>query len=158
MFAKVEQKLGANWGVKLNVSQQKQQFDARYTHARGAVNPFTQNGAALRIIQSESSPRTRLGDISMNGKFDIAGHAQELLFGFNTQDVDSDGFDDSDQFWTVSSAYATNPLINVFTFDPGNFPDPGEPRFPATTYTRFGQKQRACTRACVRRSPAACIR
>jgi outer membrane receptor for ferric coprogen and ferric-rhodotorulic acid len=141
VFAKVEQKLGANWGVKLNVSQQKQQFDARYTHARGAVNPFTQNGAALRIIQSESSPRTRLGDISMNGKFDIAGHAQELLFGFNTQDVDSDGFDDSDQFWTVSSAYATNPLINVFTFDPGNFPDPGEPRFPATTYTRFGQKQ-----------------
>ncbi|MEJ0037955.1 MAG: TonB-dependent siderophore receptor [Gammaproteobacteria bacterium] len=138
VFAQFEQHFGDRWSAKLNVSRVDQDRDLKYIFVSGPVNPTTLAGPVIYGAIAPRGTLQKLVDFSVNGRFDLFGHEQQILVGGSYQNVDDDG-----TYVTYSAAGAFGFAgVDVFHFNPSN-PAYGEPKTPppSTAYPEYGQKQ-----------------
>lgn len=119
VFAKIEQKLGDDWRLRLNVSKQQQKYNFQDGYVAGAVNPVSGTGSTLQANGADVSGNMKLADLILDGRFKLLGIEQELVAGFNWQDM----FVYYDSYRNYSAA----PSINIFSFDSDGTPRPAIP-------------------------------
>ncbi|MCP1469673.1 TonB-dependent siderophore receptor [Sphingobium sp. OAS761] len=134
LFAKLEQAIGEDWTFKANLSRRYADTDARYAYSIGAVNPFTLEGPFLDGRIHHFPNRQTLIDANLHGRFALFGMGHELLLGTSWQDVNADG---ARYAFPIRDAIP----VDIFSFEPDGFADPGEPAFFDIVYTERGQKQ-----------------
>lgn len=133
MFARVEQQLGERWKLKLNVGQQWVDYWYKQGNVQGGVSPASGAGAALAASRTDVSNITKLADITLDGSFEVFGLQQELVLGWNWQDMFSDG--------TGKSLYTTQPPVDVFDFGSHDFAEPATPADYVPLLPYGGQRQ-----------------
>jgi outer membrane receptor for ferric coprogen and ferric-rhodotorulic acid len=134
IFAKLEQSFDNGWKVRVNYSWINQAWDTKYSSVYGGVDPVTRTGPFLNAYALHNPLKQTLLDTTLNGRFSLLGRQQEVVLGGNWQDVDNGGSD----WWTL---YPTSPAVDVFRFDPANFPEPATPRYPSYVWLTNGQQQ-----------------
>ncbi|WEK45195.1 MAG: TonB-dependent receptor [Candidatus Andeanibacterium colombiense] len=120
IFGAVEQKIGSDWTLKLNLTQNHQTSTQKLGYSNGAVNPTNGLGAQLRGSYSDYASDQLSAEATFSGAFVLFGQRQEVTFGANR--VDSDGGD--------QISYA--PLINGISSAPYQ-PYPGGPIYCNST-------------------------
>jgi len=136
LFAKLEQSLGADWTLKINLSQQRKRIDTRYVeaYAFAPIDPASGYTGELYGNGENGVLRQRMGDVTLNGSFDLLGMRQEILLGASWQRFDYDGL----RYYSLDAVYRS---IDVFDFNPRGIPDPGDPVYPFIIYHEGGQEQ-----------------
>ncbi|MEJ1966795.1 MAG: TonB-dependent receptor [Gammaproteobacteria bacterium] len=125
-FARVDQALGNDWSVKLNVSRTEQNVSYKYGLVTGTVNPITGAGPTLKGSMGDQASTQTAADLTLNGSFDLFGHAQVLVVGGNYSKVDGGGLKSyatligANDPSLVPGRPAGNPAVNVFDFNPGD--------------------------------------
>ncbi len=119
LFAKLNQALSDDWNLKVNLSQQWLDYDYTDGNATGGVDPLTGLGALMQASQTDVSNTTKLADVSIDGRFAVFGVEQEVVMGFNWQDMYSDG--------DGVGLYDVPPPVDVFAFNPADYARPGVP-------------------------------
>lgn len=133
LFLRLEQTIGDDWTLKINLTRQRQLYDYEVGYPLGTVNPVTLAGPLLLGSRTDVSNRSKLADATINGHFMAIGLKHELVAGINYQDMFSDG--------TGVSLYAVRPAVDVFNFDPAGFPRPSTPATYIPLQPFGGQKQ-----------------
>ncbi|WEK45129.1 MAG: TonB-dependent receptor [Candidatus Andeanibacterium colombiense] len=106
IFGGVEQKLGGEWSLKLNVTQNSQTSTQKLGYSNGAVNPVTGLGPALNGRYNDYSSDQLSTEAVLAGAFEILGQRQEVTFGFNRVKAD---MEPSLQYTSIISSSAAAP-------------------------------------------------
>ncbi|WP_169800579.1 TonB-dependent siderophore receptor, partial [Sphingobium cloacae] len=133
LFLRLEQKIGGDWTLKVNLTRQRQSYAYELGYPLGTVNPVTGAGPLLAGSRTDVSNLSKLADVTIDGSFRVLGLKHDLLAGINYQDMFSDG--------TGVSLYPTRPPADVFNFDPAGFPRPATPGSYVPLLPFGGQKQ-----------------
>ena len=140
LHARVEQRLGDDWQVTLNLSRRSQHSFEKYGAANGGVPTIEEDtGDPFMVGWSYGYQNVqKLADATVSGGFDLFGGRHRVVLGINWQNVDGSGTDLRNE----GNLFAyPNRLIDVFTFDPHDFVEPAT-RPPDIFYLRNGQVQR----------------
>lgn len=135
LFLQLRQSIGSHWNLRVNLTKQWVDYDYVQGNASGAVDPLTLSGPLLAGARTDVRNRSKLADVTLDGRFDVFGFEQELVIGGNWQDMFSDG--------SGVSLYPSTarPEVNVFDFDSGGFAQPGVPATYVPLVPFGGQKQ-----------------
>ncbi len=138
VFAGLDQALGADWSLKLNLTRTKQEHSYKYGYSVGTINPVTRAGLQMYATALDRASDQKMGDLTLNGSFELFGHHQTLVLGANYAKVDGGGYLGYD----FNSMNPSFPAIDVFHFDP-NAPAYTEPAvgLPSQTDPRYGTTQ-----------------
>ncbi len=158
IFGGVEQKIGSNWTLKVNLTQNRQTSTRKYgSYAlSGGINPNTLTGAKLSSAYNEYASNQFSAEATLAGAFEIFGQRQEITVGANRVNTDSGGQTIYPPFPNGTAAapyqpypggplYCNNtpsvcpsglsaPPINVFAFNPYDplFAEPPTPGIPSS--------------------------
>lgn len=140
VFIRLDQGLGANWALRLNLTHLEQESRYKYGYSSGAVNPVTLQGPVLQASMEDRKSSSRMADFTLDGSFELFGHAQQLLVGGNYSKYDGGG-------WTVYgglnifidpvTGLLLDRAIDVFDFDPSSYPEPADAT-PSSFYPAYG--------------------
>lgn len=133
LFVKLDQSLGGDWRLRLNLSKQWLEYEYQDGYVSGPISPTTGLGGTLNGSRTDVSNTLELADLIIDGRFSVGGFEQEVIAGLNWQDQFSDG--------TGVRYYTTAPAVDVFTFDPGSIPQPATPATYVPLRPFGGQKQ-----------------
>ncbi|MBO9601857.1 MAG: TonB-dependent siderophore receptor [Novosphingobium sp.] len=137
IFGAVEQKIGDDWNLKFNVTQNRQSTDRKLGSAFGAIDPTTLRGTAMDGQQYLSTTDQFSAEVVLNGAFQLFGNRQEIIIGANRSTSNADGSLSSGSLvaGTADAPYrpypggpefyygspdGSYPPIDVFNFDPEN--------------------------------------
>ncbi|MFC4313739.1 TonB-dependent siderophore receptor [Steroidobacter flavus] len=139
LFVTVDQRLGADWAVKLNVTHSSQESRQKVGYSTGTVNPLTGLGPSTLALMNDYTNEQILGELTLSGAFEWFGQRQELVVGINHADNDGGGatnfptlmtgtaalpyvpFPNGPRFCsgtTTACPNGTSPAVNVFAFNP----------------------------------------
>ncbi len=168
LFAGLEQKLGGEWLLKLDMSYVNQKDTAKLGYNQGGVFPESHQGPYYRATYRDNASKQFTTEATLSGAFTLFGQRQELTLGVNRSDSNGDGIliyqDVIDTYYTNPyQPYPGGPIIcqdygqgycppgsiasygvpiDVFHF---NADDPinSEPRnpLPYARFSPYGQKQ-----------------
>lgn len=162
-FGGIEQRLGEEWNIKLNLTHNRQQSLRKVGYGSGSVNPNNNLGPLLNGSYNDYESEQFSAEAVLTGAFELFGQRQEITLGANRVNSDASGQFSYPQLITSSTSapyqpypggplYCTNisicpsglraPRIDVFAFDPTDF-NYTEPRNPLPTarYRAYGQIQ-----------------
>lgn len=159
IFGIVEQKLGGEWNLKLNITQNRQRSTRKLGYSAGAVNPTNQRGPLLTGTYGDFGSEQFSAEATLTGVFTLFGQRQEVTIGVNRVNGDATGTRLFPNMITGTAAvpyqpYPGGPLfyfgspngnrppINVFHFNPSNalYTQPRDP-LPSGRYPTFGTIQ-----------------
>lgn len=112
VYGQIEQALGQNWDLKLNVTQTKQERTWTYGVVGGAVNPTTLAGPQMDQVKEDGASKQIAVDFTLSGTFELFGHEQQLVVGANYMDADGAGLT------RYTSLELDSVPVDVFGFDP----------------------------------------
>ncbi|MEJ0037938.1 MAG: TonB-dependent siderophore receptor [Gammaproteobacteria bacterium] len=147
VFGQIEQKLGADWSVKLKVTRISQSRTSKYAYESGTVNPVTLRGPVLAASMGVSASTQSMVDLTANGSFELFGHRQYVVLGAN-YDEDGGGGHVKSYSNLIPSNYVSPlgtvgpPPIDVFHFDPNSsmYAEPAS-GYLSQDFNNLGQKQ-----------------
>ncbi|MEJ0037902.1 MAG: TonB-dependent receptor [Gammaproteobacteria bacterium] len=123
-FLQLEQKVGQNWRLRLNLTQDDQDSTRKLGTVSGPVNPITKAGPTFsggRLVDMVSHQRS--AEMTLSGSFDVLGQRQVVLMGASYEKYDTAGTAIYDT--TITGTYAPYPggpigpvPVNVFNFNP----------------------------------------
>lgn len=166
IFGSIEQKIGRDWALKLNLTNNRQTSTRKIGYSTGAVNPTNGLGPRLAGTYGDYASTQLSAEATLTGAFTLFGQRQELTLGANRVDTDGSGligyaslisgsstnpyqpypggpvYCSTSSGCPVGSIRLAGPPIDVFNFDP-NSPLYTEPRnsLPSIRYTENGQIQ-----------------
>lgn len=120
VFLRAEQKYGDTGVVKLNLTRFAQKSELRQFVNYGAVDPITLTGTVSYAGGADYDSAQNLLDLSFNGTVSLFGLEHRYTFGADYSDVDGGGQKD----YTLLGYEYPGPAINVFDFDPNDYPEP----------------------------------
>ncbi len=100
----------------------------------GAVDPNDATGTAFSGTDGTTTNRQVLADAVVNGKFAVFGRQQELMAGLSYQHVAYPA-----KYYSL--LYPGTVQVNVFNFNPADYPQPAVSRYPSNVYSKYGQSQ-----------------
>ena len=121
-FAGLEQKIGKDWTLRINLTDNLQNSVNKYGYSYGPVNPANDQGPVLQGVQTDYSSKQLSAEAVLSGAFEIFGQRQEITIGVNRSDQDAGGL--TRYGGTTNSSY-TAPYQ----------PYPGGPQYCYTTST-----------------------
>ncbi|GAA5013652.1 TonB-dependent receptor [Acinetobacter puyangensis] len=108
-FAGIQHDFNQDWKLKFNITKEHMLKLNEYPRLGGSVDPKT-NITQLAFIKNGGEPDSWVGDINIQGKFNLFGKQHSTVFGIDYQDK-------KDPFH-----YMSDPLqyydLNIFKFDP----------------------------------------
>lgn len=108
-FAGIQHDFNEDWKLKFNITKESMLKLNEYPRLGGSVDPKT-NITQLAFIKNGGEPDSWVGDINVQGKFNLFGKQHSTVFGIDYQDK-------KDPFH-----YMSDPLqyydLNIFEFDP----------------------------------------
>ena len=161
-FAGLEQKIGKDWTLKINLTDNSQSSVKKLGYSYGPVNPANKLGPVLEGVDVNYASKQLSVEAVLSGAFDVFGQRQEITIGINRSDQDAGGYSPTSGLTNSSYiapyqpypggpqyCYTTSttqpcpagtiapgtPPINVFNFNP-NDPIYTEPR-PGLPYARY---------------------
>ncbi|WEK48364.1 MAG: TonB-dependent receptor [Candidatus Andeanibacterium colombiense] len=120
IFGGLDQKLGDEWNLKVNLTHTRQSSTQKLGFSSGAVNPNNDLGPVLRGTYNDYATKQFSAEAVLTGAFELFGQRQEITVGANRVDADAGG----------QVAYTT--LITSSASAPYQ-PYPGGPRYCYTT-------------------------
>jgi len=137
LFARVDQQLGENWAVKVNVTRASEKSFAQSSYNYGPVNRDTLLGHDFTTGgKTDYSNLQWLGDGTLTGRFDLLGRHHEITFGANW--ANNEGSWKNYYFPPGSTPLLP---IDVFHFDPGLYPAPSYDAASANGYPDYGEQR-----------------
>ncbi|GGB97535.1 ligand-gated channel [Oxalicibacterium flavum] len=128
VFAKLDQKLGDDWTLKVNLTRNEQTSRRTYARAIGPVDPIT-NLASTSALTTLFEPTQTVADVNLHGHFDLWGRRHEILVGGDWQQTKG----------RFSNRTTAAQQFDVFDFDHDGYI---QPQGPLTLQTAaWGQKQ-----------------
>ncbi|WP_130466497.1 TonB-dependent siderophore receptor [Corticibacter populi] len=115
-YGMVEQELGPNWNLKLNVTRTKQERTWHYGMVQGAVDLVTGEGPLQQQLKEDGASTQTAADFTLSGSFELFGHEQLLVVGANYMEADGAGLT---RYIPVDYESSDTP-VNVFGFDPSD--------------------------------------
>ncbi|MBY8823332.1 TonB-dependent siderophore receptor [Sphingomonas colocasiae] len=154
LFGTLEQKIGSEWLLKLNVTQNRQTSFRKTAGSEGAVNPVNGLGPDMIGAYYDTGSEQLSAEATLTGAFMLFGQRQEVTMGVNRVASDAtDGFayqalilgasfnlyqpyangpiycGSGPAFCPAGTVNRTYPPVNVLNFNP-NDPIYTEPRAP----------------------------
>ncbi|MBO9601870.1 MAG: TonB-dependent siderophore receptor [Novosphingobium sp.] len=108
IFGGIEQKLGGDWVVKLNLTRLHQTSMRKLGASAGSVNPLTGAGPTLVGIYEDQANRQLSTEATLTGSFEVFGQRQELAMGISRVASDGGGQVNHD---TLVSGTADEPYV-----------------------------------------------
>ncbi|MEN0035490.1 MAG: TonB-dependent siderophore receptor [Cellvibrio sp.] len=135
LFARVEQKLGDDWLLKVSGTYVDRSTDLLFGATTGAVDPNTLAGTVFSSWKYDYSSEKTTYDINLSGSFELFGHKHKLLAGADGQDIEhTEAYD--------TTVFANGrPVVNIFTFDGSTIPKPTS-TWRTREWPDYGAKQR----------------
>ncbi|MGQ0701050.1 MAG: TonB-dependent siderophore receptor [Panacagrimonas sp.] len=121
-FATLDQALGENWNARLSLGLENNDQLARASFVGGRVDPQTGEGARLASLILGYQRWNTTADAKLHGRFMLGGLEQQLSFSFTALRVRGHDY-----------AELAEPFLydlNVFNFDPADYPQPAFPPDP----------------------------
>jgi outer-membrane receptor for ferric coprogen and ferric-rhodotorulic acid len=120
LFARLEQRIGENWNIKLNLTELEQTNDYLFGQFIGDVNPYTPDAAHVGFYQfgGHGTNRQYMADFNVNGNFELFGRQHQVLVGADFQDEINQG---------PETFNSTSVTVNYFNFNQAAFPRPSPP-------------------------------
>lgn len=131
MFARLDQRIGNDWSLRLNYTRTRQEMRNLKQYAYGAVDPETGLIGAMYGSDEQFTPTQNLADVTLKGSFELFGRTHKVAIGADWQDIKSGG-----NVWGLPM-YSN---IDPFRFDPYAYPQPGRTVIPSQKVT-WNQKQ-----------------
>jgi outer-membrane receptor for ferric coprogen and ferric-rhodotorulic acid len=117
MAARIEQKISANWALRLDYSEIKQRTNSMSADILGAISPVNLTGSEIGAGGEVTPNRQYLADLVLTGGFDVFGRRQELVFGGSFQNMSSGN--------TYEYGLGNTPeTISIFPFRTSSYPNP----------------------------------
>ncbi len=114
-FATLEQSLGARWDARLSMDQLREEREALVSEIGGDIDPATGLGGVMFAVDRELGSEYALADLRVNGRFDGLGREHRISFGLQHASYD---------LRTGIVFPFTLYLVDVFNFDPADYPRP----------------------------------
>jgi outer membrane receptor for ferric coprogen and ferric-rhodotorulic acid len=131
-FAEVEHIFSEDWRLKISVTGEREQSDLKYAYVYGTINRTTGSGARI-AGGANAYENEQIGmDAYVNGGFDAFGQHHELVFGASWHDRQSDTE-------TGSLTGFGGSAVDVFSYDPYAWADPGDPVWISSSRTNTQQ-------------------
>ncbi len=159
LFGGIEQKLGGEWTVKLNLTYNRQSSTRKVGYSTGAVNPTNGLGPMISGAYNDYASEQFSAEAVVSGAFMLFGQRQEVTIGANRVRSDGGGLTNYASLISGTAAvpyqpYAggpsyysgspngARPPIDVFDFNPRD-PRYTEPRnpLPSTYFPANGTVQ-----------------
>lgn len=105
-FAKLTQRLGQRWTLRVNATRLEQEHDNKGIFGLGPVDPDTRLGVRRFGSRVKSENQQSMLDANLSGAFDMLGRTHELLVGADYQRVTSR--------WRSSENYFNGTLFDIF--------------------------------------------
>lgn len=122
LFARVDQRFGADWNLRFNATRTKQQMTNMREFVYSPVDRQTGLISAMYGTEERITPVQTLLDVTLKGQFELFGRKHKVALGADWQDIDSDG-----PVWV----YPTVVGIDPFNFDPGSIDQPALSAIPS---------------------------
>ncbi len=81
LFVRLEQRINDDWSVRLNTSRVQQSTGEFYDFVEGPIVQTDQSGAYAYGYDDSYNDRQYMGDLTLNGAFQLFGRRQELVMG-----------------------------------------------------------------------------
>lgn len=134
MFGRIDQTLGDDWTLGLEVSQNRSDNDRQHMFWYGAIDPITKSGMASGWGGAKYTyvEKIQAADLVLKGSFDLLGGTHKLLFGTNISNADAQ----------YINRRRNNPISipDIFTFDPTIYDNNDPYYFFGTTDLEIKQK------------------
>lgn len=112
-FVEYTHQLGADWQAKATYNYRKIDSDDQlfFAYSLSGLDPITGAGLVGWAYKGIDAGNSHLGDITVNGRFQLLGHEQEAMFGFSVGKSDQTTWD--------------HPITVPSNLNPEFFPYPG---------------------------------
>ena len=140
VFAQLEQRLGADWRLRLHANYWRQSSDIVAVDAYGAIDPTVGDVPSIGSSHKQYGTHKKALDLNASGPFTLFGRQHRALIGADWQEVKN-----VENNIRVDFDPALAPM-NIFRFDPGMIPHPslvwraaGYPDWGATQKGLYGR-------------------
>lgn len=135
-FARLEQGYGSSGVLKLNATRLEQRSESRTFIAYGFVDPVTLLGNQAIVRTNAYQSVQDLLDLSASGTLGLFGREHRYTLGVDHSQIDGGG---EREYRSEGYVFPNGPALDVFHFDPANFPEPIDTL--TGVYPENGQRQ-----------------
>ena len=109
VFARLDQRLGGDWAIKLNLRYNHNRDRTNAAEMENAVNPVTMTGTDWWYFQKEERNKQFTADLNTSGSFELFGRRHDVLVGIDMVNTNTS----YDQLWTYygPETDVTNPTF-----------------------------------------------
>ncbi|MBL8267499.1 TonB-dependent siderophore receptor [Steroidobacter sp.] len=122
-FARVEHGYGSTGVVKLNLTRLEQSSESRTFIAYGFIDPVTLSGNQAIVRANDYESVQDLLDLSASGTLALFGREHRYTLGVDYAQIDGGG---EREYRAEGYVFPNGRPLDVFNFDPANFPEPVE--------------------------------